>query len=40
MYSNREEVEAARDSFYSGEIDAGEFYAIADLWDGDITDLL
>jgi hypothetical protein len=40
MYADREEVEAARDEFYSGDIDAWEFYAIAELWDGDLAELL
>ena len=40
MYADREEVEAALDEFYSGEIDAGEFFAIAELWDGDLAELL
>ncbi len=40
MYSYREEVEAARDDFYAGEIEAEEFFEIAELWDGDITEIL
>jgi hypothetical protein len=40
MYADRDEVEAARDAFYSGDIDAQEFMDIAELWDGDLTELL
>ena len=40
MYADRDEVEAARDEFYSGEMSAWEFFAVAELWDGDLTELL
>jgi hypothetical protein len=40
MYQDRESVEEARDLFYAGDIEAGEFIAIAELWDGDLAELL